>query len=359
MKLEKLTEGMEFKSYPKLCEFLEVKVYKAQSDSQKAQFKQLDSYCKYHKEGRSKIIIDKIYEMPKIIEDKRKDLNKVSNNSKFVKDIEALLLHLLSQSRGNNINLSSNMLFQELQMININYSAARKNVYKLSEITNIAPEFIFDFFNFTNSELKTILETSLNSLQRRSLIFWNKEIMVCTNYIHRIATDQEKEVILKLQKETLKNMGYDSLQSVFLANKWSIFKRAVNSKLYTNLKIDYFYNSYKINYNHENILDELEHLRLTEEEKTEAMNRLNDNTIISINKVSTRKHNNAAEKIDEPFVLKDSAFGKVLERKIITHADRLQADTDYLVNNNILSNTVISKEASDLRKELYQTKHAN
>ena len=58
MKFENLHEGMVIKNYGELCKLLDIK---EQSGSSKvSQFKELDTYCKYHKQGH-KIIIDEIY----------------------------------------------------------------------------------------------------------------------------------------------------------------------------------------------------------------------------------------------------------------------------------------------------------
>lgn len=59
MKIENLYEGMVIKNYKELCKLLEIKVAPG-GNSKKAQFKELDTYCSYHKEGQ-KIVIDEIY----------------------------------------------------------------------------------------------------------------------------------------------------------------------------------------------------------------------------------------------------------------------------------------------------------
>ena len=59
MKIENLYEGMVIKNYKELCKLLEIKVAPG-GNSKRAQFKELDTYCSYHKEGQT-IIIDEIY----------------------------------------------------------------------------------------------------------------------------------------------------------------------------------------------------------------------------------------------------------------------------------------------------------
>ena len=59
MKFENLHEGQVFKNYKELCATLEIEP--TDGSSKRAQFKDLDTYCLYHKEGH-KIIIDEIFD---------------------------------------------------------------------------------------------------------------------------------------------------------------------------------------------------------------------------------------------------------------------------------------------------------
>ena len=60
MKIGNLKHGQTLKNIKELCEVLKIP-YKDSTDSRKAIFKDLDRYCKYHKEGR-KIVIDEIFQ---------------------------------------------------------------------------------------------------------------------------------------------------------------------------------------------------------------------------------------------------------------------------------------------------------
>ena len=55
MNVENLCEGLIIKNYKELCVLLGIKV--TGGDSKKSQLKDLERYCKYHKEG-NKFIID-------------------------------------------------------------------------------------------------------------------------------------------------------------------------------------------------------------------------------------------------------------------------------------------------------------
>lgn len=57
-----LKEGMVFKNYRRLCEFMDWEI--VSGNSKKAQLRKLDCLCKYRKEGQN-IIIMKVFEKPK------------------------------------------------------------------------------------------------------------------------------------------------------------------------------------------------------------------------------------------------------------------------------------------------------
>ena len=85
MKFENLHEGMVIKNYGELCKLLEIKVAPG-GNSKKAQFKELDTYCSYHKEGQ-KIVIDEIYSKRKKKLDYRV-LNKETRYPNFKVSVE-------------------------------------------------------------------------------------------------------------------------------------------------------------------------------------------------------------------------------------------------------------------------------
>ena len=66
MDISKLYVGLIIKNYKELCAILGIPV-KASTNSKQAQYKEMDRYFKYHKEG-NKFIIDEIYleVLPKI-----------------------------------------------------------------------------------------------------------------------------------------------------------------------------------------------------------------------------------------------------------------------------------------------------
>jgi len=62
MDISKLYIGLIIKNYKELCAILGIPV-KASTNSKQAQYKEMDRFFKYHKEG-NKFIIDEIYDTP-------------------------------------------------------------------------------------------------------------------------------------------------------------------------------------------------------------------------------------------------------------------------------------------------------
>lgn len=83
-----LTVGRVFKNYKELCEFMRWKV--TTGESKKAQMKELDTICKWHKEG-NKIVVDEVFAEVKNKEDGR------SKNNIYIDSAEALIIHNLKK----------------------------------------------------------------------------------------------------------------------------------------------------------------------------------------------------------------------------------------------------------------------
>jgi len=76
MKINKLTKGMTFKNYKELCIFLDMPI-RSGTSGKRSQFKELERYCTYIKQGQ-KIIITEIFDIPL----EKTDLRGTGNNRK-------------------------------------------------------------------------------------------------------------------------------------------------------------------------------------------------------------------------------------------------------------------------------------
>ena len=275
--IEILKRNKEFKNYRDMCQKLNWKI--TSGTSKKAQFKELSQYCKWGKKG-NKIIIYDIFE----------NKHEVVSSGKYRNNIEILLIDLLARHKGNKIDLPIKNLLESLAMVNNNYIKYydyEGNFKQLKEKMNIDSPTIEDTYILINNNLTKLLKRALDDLSNKSLIYYRKKRIICveetiyktsksgrimldenddpiilgTELIHKDATDDEIEKILKVEKEIMKEMGVNN--KIFFNINWNAkrnFMRKVNKKLSNEYisNLQYYYDVYDIVYNSDNILKELE-----------------------------------------------------------------------------------------------------
>lgn len=359
MQIDKLFPGLIIKNYKELCSLLGVQVKVGKSKI--LQMQELERHCRFHKIKNS-YVIDEVYKVANSKVDKRKDPKKQSNNSLYSKDIQALIIDILAQAKGNAVYLSTNAFLRKLDMVNDNYTVGRKYIPKLAELTQVPQAVCYDFYNNTNIKLRDKLETALKGLRNRALVMWSHSITVCVRVaeniqindmenvvlednnivtfkvktVHKKATEEEKELILKTERATLISMGYSSLQEAFLSGKWKDYKDRVNKILLEKANIEYYYTSYEVIYNREHIIKAKEQ-KLAQEKRSAIKDNLNNN----INKFI----NNSAK----------TTQNRVLKKEFVTASELIQTSKDYLTHTKTLTDTVISKNAKNITEELLKT----
>ena len=88
MQVNRLKTGDIYRNYGHLCEILEIKPTKKANNQRNAQFKELERYVKWHREGH-KIIIDEVYSD---VKDKVDGRTK-GNNNELSKNLRYMILH--------------------------------------------------------------------------------------------------------------------------------------------------------------------------------------------------------------------------------------------------------------------------
>lgn len=358
MKIGNIKQDMKIKNYKELCKLLEIN--EVTSDSKKAQLKELERYCKYHKEGQ-KFIIDEIYDEPK-----EKIDNRGGNNKVFSDDIEKLILHLLSTSKDECVNISRGKLYKTLNMINDNYLDARRNIPKLSELVELPKEFIYEFYDTSNVKLRGTIERNLRRLRSKALIMWELSTTVAkyevvieqdalglpmtdskgrvkysSKITHKVANEEEKKLILEIEREILESENINDLQEVFLKGKWKWFKTEVNNRLRSITNIQYYYDTYTITFNNDNVKKELTKLNYCE--KLELEKNINQNMVSSIkNSNSSKFKKNDITLHDEYLLIKENLTDLLIDDEALC----VNHDLSKLVNVNNIK-TISNKENDD------------
>lgn len=275
--------------YKELCSILEVPTYSG-GNQKKAQLKDFGRYFEYEKIGRKYLIID-IYDTP------LPKNHKYPANAIYVKYIEVILLQYLIKQPNYEVQIPSQSLWEQLGMINHNFVTMQDNKDALLDLHENMNRFqINDFYKRCREKFYKILENSLKSLQRQRLINYKRIYMVKYPNIFecQIATSKEEEYILKADRETLMEMGYENMNHMFLSGKSATFYSNRNNKLYEMAGIESAYEYWDIIHNHENTVNALSHNQVQLEKLM-----LNNEIVKTINTQAKNRYDKYGEDNDE------------------------------------------------------------
>lgn len=236
-------------SYKELCNKLNQPTYGG--NQKKYQLKEFKRYFDFENVNR-KIIITDIHEYPKPEEAK---------NAIYVKYIECVLLDHLSKQKDYKVYISSTRLWLLLGVITENYTNYNKNRNELKKISDRMTDFeINDFFKRCNNNFPKIIDSSLNSLQRRCLIKYSKPYMIVEkdengNLIHREATDSEVSYILKVKRKVMKEFDVDIEIQIYWNGQEEEYYDSLNKIFKEEQGWESIYTCYKIVYDQENALE--------------------------------------------------------------------------------------------------------
>lgn len=224
---------MIIKNYKELCSILEIKPA-TNSDYKQKQLKELAIYCKYTKQG-NKYIIEDIYNKPVIT---LSDILKTKNN-KYIKLLSNIILEYLYNNPDTSKQIPLINLFAILGITNNNYKHANNYRKELSQLYNVQLASIYYFYDNTKNEFKRIIERCLNNLQNRSVLVWNKCIIVINKDKTTYKADkQTTKLILDTQKEALKYLNVNTMYEVM---KDKEKRKQFNKILKTELSFNYYY----------------------------------------------------------------------------------------------------------------------
>lgn len=366
MRITEIKEGQVVKNYKELCELLGEKPKPSGSNSQKAHIKKFERYFEYTKEGH-KYIIAKIYDKKK-----KKEDNRGGNNKVFVDDFEKIMVYSLYHNKNHKNNTckmvaSKGKLLKLTHMVNTNYDYYKYNIKELSKILNIDNAIIEDFYNFTNKKLYDTIDRNLLRLRMSKVIDYNKSKIVLVREVtdiktnelneviikangeveanvevnHRIATDEERKLILEYEKEVLKELGCKNEVEAYLKGMWKNFKNLVEKELLVNgTNIIYYYNGYDIVWSRKVINDLYKEYFSDNEDIKQELTNVNDNMIKSVNKSTKARHTKAINQLPNTNIDNKYKF-KQLE---------LQASENYIEDSEQITMTVIYEGAEKYDK---------
>lgn len=375
MNINNLQEGQTIKNYKELCNILDWKI--SAGDSKKAQLKDLNLYCTYHKEG-NKFIIDTIYQQQKEKLDNRK--NNKGSRADYINDIELRLLgEFLTKGKDNNLTIGKSILLRDIGLVNSNYSFCKKRQEKLANYLDIDKETIYDYYNSVDSMVVNNLERALKNLSNEKIIDLDTTTIICknklitVNYDHKTiidefdeeietiipiadtdviyieATEQEKDIILRIEGQVLDEMKVKRITDLFGMGKIKDYFKKCYKEIRKELKdFNYYFKAYKITYNYDRIVNKLNEygyddwLKDIEKECNYIINEGVQNKIIANAK-------NRKSRKDKEY---ENSFGDVKPDE--KHACRL--NDKYIDKYNNINHNVIEITAKNIKKEVQKTK---
>lgn len=375
MNLDNLQIGQTIKNYKELCGLLDCKV--SAGDSKKAQLKELERHVKYHKEG-NKFIIDKIFEKPKDKQDNRK--NNKGKSADYIDDIELRLLgKFLTKGKGSNLTIGKSVLLRDTGLVNSNYSYCKKRQEKLATYLDIDKETIYDYYNSVDSMVVNNLERALKNLSNEKIIDLDTTTIICKNklvtveykhetyidefdeeieritpvanadIIYEEVTDEEHEIILRVEGELLDKMKVKRITDLFATGKIKEYYDRCYFEIRKELPdFNFYFKAYKITYNYDRIVN-----KLNEYGYDDWFKDIEKQCNFIINEgVQDKIIDNARNRKSR----KDKEYENVIGglKPDEKHACRL--NDKYIDKYNNISHNVIDLNAKNIKKEVKQTK---
>lgn len=221
-----------YKNYKELCSELGWE-YKT-GNSRVKQLKELKSLCKYHKDG-NKIVIDKIF--------KSKNINNLKHK---YEELDYLLLNYFNKFNKSIIFKTLNKLLIQLNLVNSNYEYGLVNRNKVSNYFQINIETVSDFYNSTQTKLKSIVNGSLDRLQKQGYIKYKYTYVLVKNKEYYIPDYEDNIEIENIEEYVLSELECYDKRDVFIKGKYKDFIDKVNEYIILELDVDKCYKGYYI-----------------------------------------------------------------------------------------------------------------
>jgi arsenate reductase-like glutaredoxin family protein len=207
-----LKVGMAIPTYREMCGILGEE--EKSTKGKKYQLLQWQRYFMFHKKGKFNFVIDEIFDEEKPIPPRKDNI--------YLGLLEIVLMNKLSLEVDCSVNMTKRNLYEYVGFVNTNYSNKDKNAKTLNDFMSNHKEdkliktqkqalfYYNDFSDFINHKIDRLLFDALNSMQKRHLIFYNKEYVIeepirankeIIDYRKRTATKEEISEILQMTSD--------------------------------------------------------------------------------------------------------------------------------------------------------------
>lgn len=243
--------------YRELCEALNIE--RQRGSKLQKQMNDLSKDFEIIKEGREYTII-KYY-----TEQDRLDKLYFDNIKSHVEMLICTLLTYPKLTNSRKIDMSE--FLNVLSIVNKDYCITKygENKRYATELLDIEDiSYTEIFFNETDTIFSRIVRESLNDLQDKKIILYDKYSVLVKKIFdekgkwidkeeYELLKDWERQAILTCQNEVLNDMGYTKESQIFADGE--IVKKKYRDEVARRLNCDYFHNRYKLIINTNHILD--------------------------------------------------------------------------------------------------------
>lgn len=234
-----MLELKTYKNWNEICEVMEWKIIRG--TYKKARLKDLDTLCKYHKNG-NKFVIDEIYEIPLDKVDNRvnngQSQGSRGNNNKYMQYSTNILENKFSTlDKAENYYFTTNQLSKECCIINDNFTKAidkKKSFRKYLNNEGINNQGSFyDIFNKLNDLKRKIIVSGLNKLQKEGkIIFYSNYIICFIDGKIREVEEEELELINNIENNFLKENNLTKKKLMYNDEKKKELYKLIDSALF-------------------------------------------------------------------------------------------------------------------------------
>lgn len=300
----------------------------------------LSRFMKLQKIARGKHLLLEIYKEPLPVQNRKS----AGNSSVYLKYIELIIMKYLSQKYGTQeVIFSRRKLWLLLGMINKKYRRiSNESLLELKDDI-ITVEDIDSFYIRANNRLNRILNTALNNLNKRKLIDFEERTIICkregSRYYHVIASKEEREKIISLEYDILREFGCENISEIIYRKYSSRYFKRITEIIKEKYQWDYYYKAYSIVFNHKNIQESIPRL---EESLDEAIQHLNEKIIKALNKEAETIYKRDTKKYNE--LLDELAYDPTVLFKL---SYIKKPGDNYLIAQSILADELINISKED------------
>ncbi|EOU2050682.1 hypothetical protein CYK80_12340 [Clostridium perfringens] len=236
--LKQLTNGLIFKNWKEVCGFMGWK--ETGGDYKKAKLKELDTMCKWHKEG-NKIVVDEVYENNVKFED-----NTRARKGKYNVEVGSSVLAVVASKEDNDgvVYLTQKELIVQTALANgrlfSDHYAEGFSKLEVISYKDIAKKMTYKAID---NGLKWL--NSARVLKNDKVKIGNVLNPETGEYELRELDSKEGAMIFEGEQKILRELGYDNIFTVMVKNEFESFGNRVTEYVYNNygLDISYYYSA--------------------------------------------------------------------------------------------------------------------